>query len=323
MRVNASICAMVATAVVLAAVKAAGPGWASPPPSGQPETSGEQPGVTAEQFDRWMTELSNWGRWGDDDELGTLNLITPAKRMQAAALVTEGVTVSLSRSLALGEHVAFQRGFENEFALGEQSFGERMAWIEEQHRIGYHASPLTHLDALCHIAWDGLTYNGRRFDETATAADGCTRNGVAPLKHGIVTRGILMDLAGAGVVGIDDIEAWERETGITISAGDALFLRTAGAGGFDNSVMPFLRERDVALIGADGGVDGGPIEGRATLPMHIFTLVALGMPLIDGVDLDALAEAAATANRWEFMFVVTPLPVDNGAGSAVNPVAIF
>ena len=89
------------------------------------------------------------------------------------------------------------------------------------------------------------------------------------------------------------------------------------------SVMPFLRERDVALIGADGGVDGGPIEGRATLPMHIFTLVALGMPLIDGVDLDALAEAAATANRWEFLFVVAPLPVDNGAGSAVNPVAVF
>ena len=323
MRVNASICAMVAAAVALAAAAAAGPGWASPPPSGQPESAGEQPGVTADQFDRWMTELSNWGRWGDDDELGTLNLITPAKRILAAALVTEGVTVSLSRSLALGERVTFQRGFENEFALGQQDFGERMAWIEEQHRIGYHASPLTHLDALCHIAWDGLTYNGRSFDETATAAGGCTRNGVAPLKDGIVTRGILMDLAGAGVVGIDDIEAWERRTGLTISAGDALLLRTAGAGGFDNSVMPFLRQRDVALIGADGGVDGGPIEGRATLPMHIFTLVALGMPLIDGVDLDALAEAAATANRWEFLFVVAPLPVDNGAGSAVNPVAVF
>ena len=323
MRTHAWIGAVVVTAVVLAAVAAAAPGWANPPAPGQPQSAGEARGVTAEQFDRWMTELSNWGRWGDDDELGTLNLITPAKRTQAAALVTAGVTVSLSRSLALGEHETFQRGFENEFALGAQSFGERMAWIEEQHRIGYHASPLTHLDALCHIAWDGLTYNGRRFDETATAAGGCTRNGVAPLKHGIVTRGVLMDLAGAGVVRIDDIEAWERETGITISAGDALFLRTAGPGGFDNSVMPFLRERDVALIGADGGVDGGPIEGRATLPMHVFTLVALGMPLIDGVDLDALAETAVTVNRWEFMFVVAPLPVDNGAGSAVNPVAIF
>ena len=77
------------------------------------------------------------------------------------------------------------------------------------------------------------------------------------------------------------------------------------------------------MLVADAGVDGGPVEGRTTLPMHVFTLVALGMPLIDGVDLEALAEAAARVNRWEFMFVVTPLPVDNGAGSAVNPVAIF
>ena len=323
MRLNASICALAATAVVLACGAPGGSGAAGQAASGQRDAAGERPAVTAEQFDRWMTELSNWGRWGDDDELGTLNLITPAKRIQAAALVTEGVTVSLSRSLALGDRVTFQRGFENEFALGQQDFGERMAWIEEQHRIGYHASPLTHLDALCHIAWDGLTYNGRRFDETATAGGGCTRNGVAPLKDGIVTRGILMDLPGAGNVGLDDIEAWERESGITIAAGDALFLRTAGPGGYDNELMPFLRERDVALIGADGGVDGGSIEGRAALPMHIFTLVALGMPLVDGVDLDALAEAAATANRWEFMVVVTPLPVDNGAGSAVNPVAIF
>jgi hypothetical protein len=270
-----------------------------------------------------MTELSNWGRWGDDDELGTLNLITPAKRIQAAALVTAGITVSLSRSLALGEHVTFQRGFENDFALGQRRFGERLDWIEEQHRLGYHASPLTHLDALCHVAWDGMTYNGRSFDATATVEGGCTRNGVAPLKHGIVTRGILVDLPGSGRVGIEDIEAWERESGITISAGDALFLRTAGQGGPDNALMPFLRERDLAMLVADTGVDGGPVEGRTTLPMHVFTLVALGMPLIDGADLDALAEAAAMANRWEFMFVVTPLPVDNGAGSAVNPVAVF
>ena len=323
MKLNASTCALAAAAVVLACGAPGGSGAAGRAASGQRDAAGERPAVTAEQFDRWMTELSNWGRWGDDDELGTLNLITPAKRIQAAALVTEGVTVSLSRGLALGDRVTFQRGFENEFALGQQDFGERMAWIEEQHRIGYHASPLTHLDALCHIAWDGLTYNGRRFDETATAASGCTRNGVAPLKDGIVTRGILMDLPGAGNVGLDDIEAWERESGITIAAGDALFLRTAGPGGYDNELMPFLRERDVALIGADGGVDGGPIEGRAALPMHIFTLVALGMPLVDGVDLDALSEAAARANRWEFMVVVTPLPVDNGAGSAVNPVAVF
>ena len=323
MRANVSIGVSVATAVVLAAGTPAGPGWASPPEPGQQDTAGETRGVTAEQFDRWMTELSNWGRWGNDDELGTLNLITPAKRIQAAALVTAGVSVSLSRSLVLGENVTFQRGFDNVFAFGLLDLRERTAWIEEQHRIGYHASPLTHLDALCHVAWDGMTYNGRRFDEMATVESGCTQNGVAPLKPGIVTRGILMDMPGPNRVAIDDIETWEQQSGITISAGDALFLRTAGQGGFDNSVMPFLKERDLAMLIADTRIDGGPVEGRTTLPMHVFTLVALGMPLIDSVDLEALAETAATVNRWEFMFVVAPLPVDNGAGSAVNPVAIF
>ena len=138
-------------------------------------------------------------------------------------------------------------------------------WIEEQHRIGYHGSPLTHLDALCHVAWDGMTYNGRRFDETATVEHGCTKNGVYPLRDGIVTRGILMDMPGAGRVRTEDIEAWERRTGITISSGDALFLRTAGSGGYHNSIMPFIRERDV----------------------------------------------------------LAPLTVPNGAGAAINPIAVF
>ena len=289
------------------------------PPQESPEGS-----VTAAQFDRWMSELSNWGRWGPDDELGTLNLVTDAKRIEAASLVKAGRTVSLSRDPVLGADVSFQRGFVNVFALGGPGLGERAEWIEEQHRIGYHGSPLTHLDALCHVAWDGMTYNGRKFDETATVAEGCTKNGVYPLKHGIVTRGILMDMPGAGQVRTEDIEAWERRIGIAISAGDALFLRTAGSGGYDNSIMPFIRARDIALLLADGGVvDGGPIEGRTTLPMHMFTLVALGMPLIDGVDLEALAATAAELNRWEFMFVLAPLTVPNGAGAAINPIAVF
>ena len=280
--------------------------------------------VTPEQFDRWMTELSNWGRWGPDDELGTLNLVTEAKRVEAASLVRTGRTVSLSRDPVVGSEVTFQRGFTNVFALGGPGLGERAEWIEEQHRIGYHGSPLTHLDALCHVAWDGMTYNGRRFDETATVESGCTKNGVYPLRNGIVTRGILMNMPGARRVRTEDIEAWERRTGITISSGDALFLRTAGSGGYDNSIMPFIRARDVALLLADGGVvDGGPIEGRTTLPMHMFTLVALGMPLIDGPDLEALAIVASELDRWEFMFVLAPLTVPNGAGAAINPIAVF
>ena len=305
------------TALVLIVSSQGGAGSAS-------QQTGGADAVTADAFDRWMTEFSNWGRWGSDDELGTLNLITDEKRTQAASLVQTGVTVSLSRPLRLGQRATFQRGFNNIFAYGGPGLGERAQWIEEQHQIGYHGSPLTHLDALCHVAWDGLTYNGRAFETMATETDGCTANGVAPLRDGIITRGLLMDLPGADRVQVEDIESWEQRTGISISQGDALLLRTAGSGGFHNSIMPFIRHRDIAMLIADGGVvDGGPVEDRTTLPMHMFTLVALGMPLIDGVDLEALADVATRLNRWEFMFTVAPLPVDNGAGSAVNPLAIF
>jgi len=305
------------TALVLIVSSQGGAGSAS-------QQTGGADAVTADAFDRWMTEFSNWGRWGSDDELGTLNLITDEKRTQAASLVQTGVTVSLSRPLRLGQRATFQRGFNNIFAYGGPGLGERAQWIEEQHQIGYHGSPLTHLDALCHVAWDGLTYNGRAFETMATETDGCTANGVAPLRDGIVTRGLLMDLPGADRIQVEDIESWEQRTGISISQGDALLLRTAGSGGFHNSIMPFIRHRDIAMLIADGGVvDGGPVEDRTTLPMHMFTLVALGMPLIDGVDLEALADVATRLNRWEFMFTVAPLPVDNGAGSAVNPLAIF
>ena len=290
--------------------------------------------VTGEQFDRWMTELSNWGRWGVEDELGTLNLITPEKRIQAASLVRAGITVSLSNYTLAGPPPSrssdiplgvFRRGFDHSFGFGPAGFGARFEWFEEQHRIGYHASPVTHRDALCHVAWDGMTYNGRKFDETATADGGCTRNAVGPLRNGIVTRGLLMDRPGGGLVDRAAIEAWEQSSGLTIAAGDALFLRTGGRGegGYAPSIMPFIRERDIAILVGDDGVDGGPVEGRTPLPMHVFALVALGMPLVDGVNLDAVAETAARVKRWEFMFVVSPLPVYNGVGSAVNPVALF
>ncbi|MCY4659256.1 MAG: cyclase family protein [Acidobacteria bacterium] len=323
MRTNAiaGIAPLVALVLLAGALHASAAAAAAGPAAEQERA---EPSVTPEQFDRWMSELSNWGRWGPDDELGTLNLITDAKRIEAAALVRTGRTVSLSRDPVVGQAATFQRGFENVFAYGGPGLGERAAWIEEQHRIGYHGSPLTHLDALCHVAWDGLTYNGRQFVETATVEEGCTKNGVYPIRDGVVTRGILMDMPGAERVDAAAIEAWERETGITIAAGDALFLWTAGSGGFDNSIMPFLRERDIALLLADSGVvDGGPIEGRTTLPMHMFTLVALGMPLIDGADLEALAATAAELDHYEFLFVIAPLRVPNGAGSAINPLAVF
>jgi hypothetical protein len=186
---------------------------------------------------------------------------------------------------------------------------------------------LSHFDALCHVAYKGKNYNGFVYKEIVTMDRGCTRLSVLSAKDGIVTRGILLDLPETRVRRAD-IDAWEKKTGLRISSGDALLLRTTrpggkrGLGGYDPSLIPFLKERDIALLGADVPQEGGQIPG-VSLPIHFFTLVALGMNLLDNLALDDLADTANKLKRWEFMLVIEPLRVQNGAGSAVNPVAVF
>jgi kynurenine formamidase len=195
----------------------------------------------------------------------------------------------------------------------------------ERYEIEYHGGTVSHLDALCHVAYDGKVYNGRSFEDVASTEDGCTELGIINLQDGLVTRGVLIDMPGKAVRR-QDIEAWEAETGITISPGDALFLRTGRdvgeTGGYHPSLMPFFKERDIALLGADIPQEGGAVEG-VSVPIHFFTLVALGVHLFDNLGLEALAETANELNRWEFMFMASPHVVPNGAGSAINPLAVF
>ncbi len=288
--------------------------------------------VTKEQYDRWMTELSNWGRWGDDDQLGALNLITPAKRVQAAQLVETGRVVSMARDMTIerlddpastsaNRPPVLAGSVRNVFGIDTDN-----GYFWERYEIEYHGGLVTHLDAFCHVAYDGKVYNGRDFEEVASLEDGCSAMGVVNLKdEGLVTRGVLIDMPGTAVRR-QDIEAWEAETGITISAGDALFLRTGRdvgqSGGYHPSLLPFFKERDIALLGADVPQEGGQIEGVA-IPVHFFTLVALGVHLFDNLGLEALAETASELNRWEFLFMASPHGVPNGAGTAINPLAVF
>ena len=287
--------------------------------------------VTKERFDTWMTELSNWGRWGADDQLGALNLITPAKRVAAARLVQTGRTVSMARDMTIDR-------LENPDQAGANrppvlvgsvrsvfDINTASGFFWERYEIEYHGGLVSHLDALCHVAYDGKVYNGLNFEDVASKEDGCTRLGVVNLKDGLVTRGVLVDLPGKAVRR-RDIEAWEAETGITIGSGDALFLRTGRdvgqRGGYHPELLPFFRERDIALLGADVAQEGGQVEG-VVIPVHMFTLVALGVHLFDNLGLEELARTANELNRWEFMFVASPTGVPHGAGAAINPVAVF
>jgi kynurenine formamidase len=287
--------------------------------------------VTRQQFDRWMTELSNWGRWGKDDERGALNLITADKRRQAATLAKTGTIVSLAHPLVNEKPAASgQPRPVNRIGAFASVFLIDGDYLYERQEYEYHGGRLSHFDALCHVSYNGKVYNGLDFREVVTEAGGCSRLAVTTAQDGIVTRGILLDIPETRVRR-QDVEAWEKRTGIRISAGDALLLRTRrsgaapgafGAAGYEPSLIPFLKERDIALLGSDTAQEGGTIPG-VFIPIHIFTIVALGMNLLDNLSLEPLAATAQKLKRWEFMLVVEPLRVQNGAGSPVNPVAVF
>ncbi len=270
--------------------------------------------VTRADFERWKKELSNWGRWGNDDQIGALNLITPAKRRQAAALVKEGISVSLSRDADTAKAIDNPDPFEHSMlAIGADRMG-----------VVPHGVAHTHLDSLAHVHYDGVFYNGYTPDADSVMKNGHTRNSILNLKNGIFTRGILVDLPRLkGVPYLEpgtpiyaqDIEAWEKIAGVRISAGDALFIRTGRWA---------RRAADVALLGGDVPPSLAPsdVEGD-TGAVHDFALVYLGVHIFDNVDLEALAEAAQARKRWEFLLTVAPLAIRGGTGSPANPIATF
>jgi kynurenine formamidase len=275
-----------------------------------------------------MTTLSNWGRWGKDDQLGALNLITAAKRQQAAALVRTGTVVSLSRDLprdnpGAASPLTSPGLFAPQFIVLDNGL------VREYQEIAHHGSRLSHMDALCHVSYDGNLYNGFNAKEVVTPDGGCDKLGIGIVKNGVMTRGVLLDMPGKRVRR-EDVEAWEKRTGVKISAGDALLLRSRregvqpsfGSAGYDPSMLPFLKERDIALLGHDAVQEGGTVPG-VLVPVHGFALVALGVHLLDNLDLETLAETAALLERWEFMLTVAPPRAQNGTGFAVNPIAVF
>lgn len=316
----------------------------APPPS--PEAvaaAGTRPAVPKADYERWKTELSNWGRWSKEDQIGALNLITPAKRRRAADLVKEGVTVSLAGDVNTEKAVDNGQPYEHTMtSAGATGAADRLA-------VSYHGYAHTHIDGFGHRFFDGKMWNGFSFEEV-TREEGAKRNSIYNLHNGIFTRGILMDIARLkGVpylepgtrIFIEDLEAWEKQAGVKVSAGDAIFIRTGRwarraklgpwnaareTAGLDASVLPWLKRRDVALLGSEAAQDASPAPPGSEiggLPLHDFALIILGIHLFDNTNLEAVAEAAAARKRWEFLLTGAPLPVRNGTGSPINPIAVF
>jgi kynurenine formamidase len=292
----------------------------------------------AAEFDALFQQVKNWGRWGPDDQLGSANLVTPAKRRQAAALVKTGETVSLAHDVLTEKADDNASPFEHTMLRGNNM---------DRYAVSYHGYAHSHIDALCHILYKEQTYNGYARADVNTDK-GCTKLGIQNLKNGIVTRGVLIDiprlrhvpyLEPGTPVYVEDLEAWEKKSGVKIASGDAILLRTGrwarrdklgpwnvgqNAAGLHASVAPWIKARGVAFVGSDAAEDVVPsmVEGL-TLPVHTLMITALGINLLDNQDLEALGDTAARLNRWEFMLTINPVPVIGGTGFPLNAIAMF
>ena len=303
--------------------------------AGQPASRAPR---NAAEFDTLFQQVKNWGRWGPDDQLGSVNLITLAKRRQAAALIKTGDTVSLAHVLLTEKADDNASPFEHTMLRGNNM---------DRYAIQYHGYAHSHIDALCHILYKEQTYNGYARADVNTDK-GCTKLGIQNLKNGVVTRGVLIDIArlrnvpylepGTPIY-VEDLEAFEKLHHIKIEPGDALLIRTGrwarreklgpwnvgqSAAGLHASVAPWMKARGVSLLGSDAAEDVTPsmVEGVA-LPIHTLMITALGVNLLDNQDLEALGDAAARLNRWEFMLTINPMPVAGGTGFPLNAIAMF
>jgi kynurenine formamidase len=309
-----------------------------------------------ERIDELARKLSNWGRWGPEDELGTLNLITAEKRLEAAACVRSGTVMSLALELrsdrpqARGsgrlnpQHVMTETG--SDAALRD----DPVAWADDVLAMSIHAA--THWDALSHVFRRGVMYNARSCTEVTSA--GARVNSIVPVADRMVTRGVLVDIARLhGVealasdheVTVADLESALAAQRVELTSGDALLVRTGHLGrtaasgdwddfteagdrlplepGIGSDCLPWLHEAGVAAIACDNWALECLNSGTGgRMPVHEVAIVHMGLLVGEIFQLDALAGACATDGQYDFLLAAGPLPVRGGVGGAVNPLAI-
>ncbi len=362
MKAHNHIVAVLVSALALGALGALGarPAAQAQPPAQapaplQPHHSTQLPAnlVASAQMEKWEKELSNWGRWGPSDQRGTLNLITPQKTMAALRLVKEGISVSLHRFPELEK--AIDAGNMNadtkHWMTSIDPQTGRVRGALDAVSFATHDGTNTHMDALCHYAVQSIRndklviYNGypQNLDE-----NGCKDLAIDRMGPGYITRGILIDmpllkgvewLEARTPIYVADLEAWEKFAGVKIGSGDAVFLRTgrwarrAKTGpwnaaretpGLHASVLPWLKQRDIALLGGEGVADVQPsgVEGWPR-PIHDILLPVMGTPLVDNGYYEDLAREAARLKRWEFMVSWALMRIPGGTASPFTALATF
>ena len=330
-------------------------------PQPDPTTQLPERLVTHEQMLEWFEEQKNWGRWGPDDDRGTLNLITPEKTKTAVALVTEGISVRLYHfpdPVNLDEPMpdtSNMRVLNQHWIPGQDPEATEIRGAAlDAISFATHDGGNSHIDALCHypVKDEGYTerpqriYGGRPMMYTGQGCMGGAS--IDKMGPGYVTRGVLIDmpllkgvpyLEKSQALYVEDLEAWEEFSGITIGSGDAVFLRTGRwarreaegpwnyggeTAGLHASILPWLKERDIAILGGDAVADAQPSGvAQHNRPIHDMLIPMWGTPTIDNGYYLEVAEVAARMQRWEFMVSWTMMQIPNGTATPFMGLATF
>lgn len=307
--------------------------------------------VSKAEFEKVFHTVCNWGRWGPEDEKGTLNYVGPEQVRRAAGLVRSGQSVSMAVPInkVAGPdnprppmHYMVQH-FDIHSELGEPQFATDYLASE------FHGDCFTHIDALCHIGYEGKLYNGKPV--SAVTSRGPTLQDITAYAQGIVGRGMLLDiprLRGAKwlepgeAVTTAELEAAEKAQGVRLGEGDIFVFRTGhhrrrlelgpwnngydgeGKAGLHVETMLMLHERKVAAFFPDGDGETVPsnVEGVA-YPIHALQIAAMGMACADSLQFEELVKVCEAEKRWEFLVMAAPLRLPGGTGSLFNPIAVF
>lgn len=291
----------------------------------------------------YLDELSNWGRWGADDQAGTLNLIEEHATKRGLHAARLGRAIPLGRPISPTRGVGSPNGGMLHFmtSAGSDAPASGKGVAADWFGMPVHGFDFTHIDAPSHEFWNGTMYNG--YPASEVRADRGALRCAVTAAPAIVTRGVLADMPralnmeflppGYAISKTELVAALESQ-GSRVQPGDAVLVRTGSdlipegertqgrIAGLHATCLEWIRESDIAVLGSDGTNDARPSEvPTMDSPVHIVGLVAMGLWLIDNLALEDLAAACSAFEQWEFLFTCCPLPLKNTTGSPVAPVA--
>ena len=303
--------------------------------------------MSAADFQALYERLRGHAQWGNDDRRGTLNHITAARLLAAASEVQIGRSVTMASPLAGSAADNPEPGARHMKHLpGESSDVAGLSFAADQLAMNVHGDVDSHIDALCHVSYQGMLYNS--VAPEAVTSQGASVLSVDDAHDGIVGRGVLLDIpALRGVPWLEpgdhvtaaDLAAAQEAQQVHVGPGDLLFVRVghrrrreelgpwdtaSSRAGLHPQAMEYLAERSVAALGSDGNSDTAPSAAEGVdFPVHVLAINALGLHLLDYLQFEDLLPVCRASGRWSFLCVIAPLRLPGATGSPVNPIAIL